>query len=157
MKKKTQAIDPTLTLAGLARAYLDFIEKDGKSVSTCFAYCQELKIAASELGGETLVASLTAADIARFNNCKRVTKLKSGRPKSQLSIDKTRRVLRLALAYGEQFGLIAKSPIAAKADAETDATPAPTPAKKARKSRVVVEEREPVEAPPEAAPVETAA
>ena len=142
-RKKTIAADPNLTLAQLSQAYLDFIEKDGKSVGTCFSYCMELKLAHSELGAETLVSAITADDITKFNNCKRVTKLKSGKPKSQLSIDKTRRVLRLALAHAEQSGLIEKSPIPAKVTEDT-----PAPEKKRRGAKVI-------EAAP--APVETAA
>jgi hypothetical protein len=67
-----------------------------------------------------------------------------------LSIDKTRRVLRLALAFGEQHGLIEKSPIAAKVE-RVEPEP-PTPPKRTRKARVVVEEHAPVEAPAEPAP-----
>ena len=153
MSKKTSKTNPNLTLEQLSRAYLDAIEKDGKSVGTCFSYLMELKVATSELGAETLVSTLTAQQIEKFNNSKRVTKLKSGKPKSQLSIDKTRRVLRLALAWAEQSGLIEKSPIPAKANATGEAPTAP--AKTKRKARVVVEERAPVvEAPSETANAE---
>ena len=150
-KKIKKQLDPNLTLAQLSQAYLDFIEKDGKSVGTCFSYCMELKTAMSELGAETLVATLTADDIKKFNNSKRVTKLKSGKPKSQLSVDKTRRVLRLALAHAEQSGLIAASPIPAKASATSDAPPAP---EKKRRGAKVVEAAPALEEP---APVESAA
>lgn len=143
-KKKTINADPNLTLEQLSRAYLDHIEKDGKSVGTCFSYLMELKTAMGELGAETLVASLTAEDIDRFNKCKRVTKLaKSGKPKSQLSIDKTRRVLRLALAWAAQSGLIASSPIPAKGEATSAEVEAAAPAKKPRKARVVADEPAP--------------
>jgi hypothetical protein len=151
MAKTKKSIDPNLTLEQLSRAYLDHIEKDGKSVGTCFSYLMELKVATSELGAGTLVSALTAEAIDKFNKSRRVTRLKSGKPKSQLSIDKTRRVLRLALAFGEQHGLIERSPISAKVEREEP------PAKKPRKPRVVVEEPAPVEAQPTDATVEQTA
>jgi hypothetical protein len=138
-KTTTVSIDPSLTLVQLASKYVEHMEQEGKSAGTIFSYGMELKVAEGELGAETQIASLTAEDIARFNKCKRVTKLKSGKPKSQLSIDKTRRVLRLALAWAAQIGLIAASPIPAKNKPEK--SDAPAPAKKTRKTRVVVEER----------------
>lgn len=39
----------------------------------------------------------------------RVMKTRSGRPKSPLSIDKTRRVVRQALVWAEGAGLVAKA------------------------------------------------
>jgi hypothetical protein len=158
-KTTTASIDPSLTLVQLASKYVEHMEQDGKSLGTCFSYSMELKAAQNELGAETPIASLTAEAIEKFNKSKRVTRLKSGKPKSQLSIDKTRRVLRLALAWAAQSGLIAASPIPAKNEPEK--SDAPAPAKKTRKTRGVVEERAPVaetvEPPAEPVVAETAA
>ena len=60
------------------------------------------------LGAGTLMNSLSADAIAQFNASERVTTVKSGKPKSQLSIDKTRRVLRQALAWAHEAGLVAE-------------------------------------------------
>ena len=141
-KKNSNAsatIDPNLTLAELSAKYLEHMEHDGKSIGTCFSYAMELKTAQNELGPDTLVSEITSADVERFNACDRVMKLKSGKPKAEPSFLKTQRVLRLALNWAAQAGLIASSPIPAKAERVDAPAPEPTPAKNVRKSRVVVE------------------
>jgi len=65
----------------------------------------------------TPIADITPEKVHAFFTSKRVTKLRSGRNKSQLSIDKTRRVLRLALVWAEDSGVIAKAPLPEPANA----------------------------------------
>jgi hypothetical protein len=104
-KKKTTA--PTgLTLADLSERYLRHMEEEGKTPGTCASYAMELKVARDELGAETLVADLTADRILAFNESARVMLLRGGRPKAKPSVDKTRRVLRLALAWATEAGLV---------------------------------------------------
>jgi hypothetical protein len=136
-KNASSNLRPELTLAELSEKYLDHMEREGKSAGTCFSYGMELKAAQGELGAETLVGMLTTDDVEKFNNSTRVTKLKSGRPKSQLSIDKTRRVLRLALTWAAQKGWIERSPIPTKGDGDAPETPAPTKGKGGRKAKVI--------------------
>ena len=111
--KKKRATTPsgTATLADLAAAYLAHMESEGKSDGTIASYKMELKAAMAELGEETPLADLTPEKVEGFFKSKRVTKLRSGKNKSQLSIDKTRRVLRLALVWAENSGVIAKAPL----------------------------------------------
>jgi hypothetical protein len=163
-KRKTNAsatIDPKLTLATLAERYLEHMEQDGKSVGTCFSYTMELKSAIAEIGGDTLVAEITPHLIEKFNACDRVMLLKSGKPKAQPSIDKTRRVIRLALTWAAQTGLIASAPYATKnaeeaneatSDAPT-ADAAPAKAGKGAKGRKGAKRTEP-EAGTTAEPIE---
>ena len=99
------------TLTDLAAAYAVQMESDGKSNGTIASYGMELKLAQDELGADTLLSDLTPERVGEFFTCKRVTKLRSGKAKSQLSIDKTRRVLRLALVWAEERGIIARAPI----------------------------------------------
>jgi hypothetical protein len=99
------------TLADLAAAYATQMENDGKSAGTIASYSMELKLAQDELGAETPLADLTPAKVQAFFESKRVTKLRSGKQKSQLSIDKTRRVLRLTLVWAAERGIIEKAPI----------------------------------------------
>jgi hypothetical protein len=87
------------------------MKNDGKSAGTIASYSMELRLAQDELGAETVLSDLTPERVAEFFNSKRVTKLRSGKNKSQLSIDKTRRVLRLALVWAAERGIIAKAPI----------------------------------------------
>jgi hypothetical protein len=102
-KKKNVA---GITLTDLSERYLRHMEEEGKTPGTCASYAMELKVARDELGAETLVADLTADRIQAFNECPRVTLLRSGRPKAKPSVDKTRRVIRLALAWATEAGLV---------------------------------------------------
>lgn len=123
--KKTASI----TLAELTTRYTAHMEDAGKSRGTVFSYESELRLAQRELGADLSIGAISREDIERFNACPRVTILKSGRPKSQLSIDKTRRVLRLALKWAADTKLIDVSP------AEPVEEPAPTTEKRAKKSK----------------------
>jgi hypothetical protein len=105
-KKKTTTGILGLTLADLSERYLAHMEEEGETPGTCASYATELKVARDELGAETLVADLTPKRIQVFNESARVTLLRSGRPKAKPSADKTRRVIRLALAWATEAGLL---------------------------------------------------
>lgn len=149
MSKKTkQPSLPRIPLSDLSERYLHHMETEGRSRGTVFSYSMELGAAQKELGAETPIAEITRADVIRFNESPRVTLLRSGKPKSQLSIDKTRRVLRLALGFAVQTGLLASSPaedyVATKKDepAITKSEPAPEPTKKRRSKKEAPETSE---------------
>ena len=101
----------TTTLADLAAGYIKALEKDGRSPATCFSYAMELRTACSVLGEKTKLSALTPKKVGTFNECDRVTKLKSGREKSPLSISKSRRVLRLALCFAVEQGWLERAPL----------------------------------------------
>ena len=115
-KSAAKTIETNLSLAELSTRYIAQMEERGKSAGTCFSYMMELRLAQSVLGANTLVSTLTRGAIAEFNTSPRVMTLKSGLAKSQLSIDKTRRVLRLALTWAHASGLLAEPIIDAKKD-----------------------------------------
>jgi hypothetical protein len=117
-KKKAKAPSANATLADIAAGYLAHMEEAGKSDGTISSYRMELKTATSELDDETPIADLTVERVQEFFDSPRVTKLRSGKSKAKPSIDKTRRVLRLALCWAAERGIIAQAPI-----------PEPTPAK----------------------------
>ena len=110
-KKKASKLSGDATLADVSAAYLAHMEDEGKSNGTIASYGMELKTAMGELGEETRVADLTPERVGEFYTSKKVTKLRSGKNKSQLSIDKTRRVLRLALVWAAERGIIGKAPL----------------------------------------------
>ena len=99
------------TLADLCEAYVAYLEEAGKSPGTIFSYTAELKLACSALGRDTLITALTPEDVERYYTSDRVTKLRSGAPKANASVAKTRRVLRLALCYALEQGWIEKVPL----------------------------------------------
>ena len=109
--KKKEAAPGNATLADIAAGYLAHMEEKGNSTGTIASYGMELKTAMAELGEEIRVADLTLERVGEYFASKRVTKLRSGKNKSQLSIDKTRRVLRLALVWALERGIIEFAPL----------------------------------------------
>jgi hypothetical protein len=110
-KKAAKLPSGNATLADIAAGYLAHMEEAGKSDGTVSSYRMELKTARDELGEATPIAEITVERVHEYFTSKRVTKLRSGKNKSQLSIDKTRRVLRLALVWAAERGIIATAPI----------------------------------------------
>ena len=100
---------PTLTDA--AASYLAGLDADGAGDGTLSSYEAELKMAMKYLGADTLLADLTVKKVEKFYLSDAVTKTRTGKVKSQLTIDKTRRVLRLALHWAADKGMIETAPI----------------------------------------------
>ncbi|MBL8800453.1 MAG: hypothetical protein JNN27_00535 [Planctomycetes bacterium] len=140
--KISTTTNPDLTLSSLCEAYLASLAERGQSEGTIFSYRMELATARAELGADTKVADLTAERIAEFNVCDRVMRKKSGKPKAEPSFLKTRRTLRLCLAFAEQSGLIAKSPVDARKDVLPVGAPE-KPKKGKRRGALVLEVSQP--------------
>jgi site-specific recombinase XerD len=111
---------PTWSLTECALAYLESLKTARKSESTISAYAADLDLATQVLGAETPIGAISIEDVTRFNGSEVVLKTKSGRAKAQPTIDRSRRVLRLALVYAEQQGAIETVPIEAKPRAKKD-------------------------------------
>ncbi len=99
------------TLADVVAGYLEHLEQRGSSESTISGYRAELKAAARTLGEDTLISSITVEHVERYFESDAVTKTRAGRPRSTRTIDRSRRVLRLALWWAEETKLISKAPI----------------------------------------------
>jgi hypothetical protein len=109
----TVAHRPTgLTLAALADAYINALGTVGKGLGTQLSYRLDLSVALKALGEETRLDELTEEKVTAFFESATVTKTRTGNPKAQVSIDKTRRVFRQALAYAVKEGHIATTPVA---------------------------------------------
>jgi hypothetical protein len=100
-----------VTLADLAERYVAQMERKGNAAGTISSYGMELKTAIAALGADTPIAMITPSKVTEYFGSDRVTKLRSGKAKSQLSIDKTRRVLRLALVWAVDAKLLKKAPL----------------------------------------------
>jgi hypothetical protein len=109
--RPSQPSEPDMTVTRLAAAYLGHLQDMGKSLATQFSYSMDLGIAKKELGGETRIEDLTLEKVAAFFESPAVTMRKNGKPKTKVTIDKTRRVFRMALAWAEEENLIAKAPL----------------------------------------------
>ena len=108
-KKKTAPTAPTLL--DLAEAYVQSLEKAGKSSGTQFSYMMDLKLALAEMGEATPISEITPERVAAFFECERVTRTRGGLPKSEITIKKTARVLRFALEYAVQQGWLESAPL----------------------------------------------
>jgi hypothetical protein len=76
-KTKKPPFIPRISLGDLGDRYIHHLEVAGVAVDTVRAYAIELDTAYRELGVETPIAEITRADIERFNECKRVTRLRA--------------------------------------------------------------------------------
>ena len=99
------------TLADVVTGYLAHLEAKGTAMMTRASYDADLKVALGALGEKTKLTALTARKVQNFFESDVVTKTKIGKAKAKPTIDKTRRVLRLALVWGAEQGWITEAPI----------------------------------------------
>lgn len=99
------------TLKAVFDAYLDALEARGAGCGTISSYGLELGIALRELGASRPVAEVTVEEIAAYFEGPVVTRTRSDVPKARSSIAKTRRVVRLALVWAQEAGLVEVAPL----------------------------------------------
>lgn len=102
---KPQVVHARTSLAGVSAAYVAHLVAT-KSAATASSYRGDLAFACRALGGDTLCSDLTARKVKAYFTSEAVTKGRDGKPKSPISIAKTRRVLRLALEWAAAQKLI---------------------------------------------------
>jgi hypothetical protein len=96
-----------LPMACLADLFLGDLEQAGKSRGTVFGYSIDLALAIKYFGGKEAPATvITPKSVAAFFESDAVTKTRTGKPKAKPTIDKTRRVLRQVLVWGEEKGYL---------------------------------------------------
>jgi len=101
------------TLADAAKGYLAQLESEGRSNTTIAGYTAELRLAAKHLGDDVLLCELTPAKVQAFFESPKVNKTRSGRKKAMPGVLKTRRVLRQALVWAQENGMVEAAPIPA--------------------------------------------
>jgi hypothetical protein len=101
------------SLRAIGDGWLASLRAAGHTPSTISSYGNDLEIAYEHLGQDTAAGTITEKQIAAFNASKGVVKTRTGKPKAQPTILKTRRALRLALIWAEQKGLIKRAPYSA--------------------------------------------
>jgi hypothetical protein len=109
--KKAKASTDDITLEDLAIRYMQHLEDSGRSAGTCFSYRLELVVALEQLGKDTLLRDLTPERVLDYFVSDRVTKTRTGVLKARPTVDKCRRVLRMALQWAEDSGLTAHAPL----------------------------------------------
>jgi hypothetical protein len=111
-RRNAKRPEPTRALADIFAGYLTSLDERGSSSGTIASYRMELDLAAKALGADTAVSALTDAQVAAFFESDPVTRKRNGKPKSPLSIDKTRRVLRQALVWAGHADLVPTAEVA---------------------------------------------
>ncbi len=99
------------TLANAATGFLAAIEAEGASEATIAGYRRELAVAMAHFGEGKLLALIQPHEVQRFYECPAVMVARDGSPKAKPSFDRTRRVLRLALCWAVEQGLIESAPL----------------------------------------------
>lgn len=107
----TEAPIANLTLEELCGRYLASLDNAGAGTGTIASYGAELNVAMNSLGKDTLASALTTEQIGAYFASEIVTKTRSGKPKAKPTIDKSRRVLRQTLMFGEREKLIERAPL----------------------------------------------
>jgi len=100
-----------MTLAQLADSYLHHLEAVGKSEGTVRSYRGDLNVALRVLGAETKVSDLTEKKVRGFFESDAVTKKRDGKPRNPITVAKQRRVLRLAVEWLVEVGVLKAAPI----------------------------------------------
>jgi hypothetical protein len=127
-----------ITFGQLAESYLQYLEAIGKSRGTVFSYGIEMKTAVKHFGADTEAASLTTPKVKAYFESDAVTKTRKGARKNQLTIDKTRRIFRVAVEWLVEAGVLKTTPIPdlkAEGAAVPKATPKRTSAKATPKAK----------------------
>lgn len=101
------------TLADAAKGFLEKLEADGASESTVSGYRRELNVAMDHFGEAKLLALIQPHEVQAYFECPAVMVARNGSPKAQPSYDRTRRVLRLALCWAVEHGLLETAPLPA--------------------------------------------
>lgn len=100
-----------LPFADVAERFLQHLEATGKSRATVFSYSIDLGAATRAFGADTDIQAISEAQVTEFFASHQVTKTRSGKAKSQLTVEKTRRVTRQIFTWAAEEGLIPTSPI----------------------------------------------
>ncbi len=100
-----------VTMAALAEGYIAHLEAKGTSIMTRASYENDLKLALRELGERTKLTALSKKRVENYFESNAVCQTRTGRAKAAPTIAKTRRVLRLALVWAQEQGLVAEAPI----------------------------------------------
>ena len=108
---KTNTTQPA-TLGELSEAYLAHLKEQGKKERTLFTYGMDLRDVNGFFGEDKKLTTLRPADFGRFLKSDTLLKLKTGKPKSDITIKKTVRVMRMMLVWAVETGVLTKLPLA---------------------------------------------
>lgn len=96
----------------LGATWLRYLEANGARATTVAGYGRDLALAYRVLGEDAPPRLIDGDEIAKFEASDACTIKRNGKPRAKPSVDRTRRVLRLALTWAHAAGRIAANPYA---------------------------------------------
>ena len=130
----------TTTLKDACEAYIGHMKEKGQSTSTLGTIQRTLALLVEEMGENKEVGKILTVHVDKFFKSERATQQpgKDGlKPRAQASILQIRRIVRMALVYWHEQGLISKVPVPGddkrligkaekRAKAQTEDAPSPS-------------------------------
>ena len=101
----------TETLHEAARGYLEHLKGEGKKERTLYTYGKDLEQIEAFFGASRKLTGILAPHVGKFFRSDALLKLPSGKERSQPTVEKTKRVLRMLLVWAHETGRIDKLPL----------------------------------------------
>ncbi len=102
---------PEKTLGEGLREYLEHLRSQGKSERTLYTYTKDAEQIETYFGSEKKLAAILTMHVAGFLKSDALLKLPNSKERSEPTVRKTVRVLRMFLFWAKQQGYIQKLPI----------------------------------------------
>ena len=90
----------------LARGYLKHLTRQGKKERTLYTYGKDLEQNEAFFGASRKLTGILAPHVGKFFRSDALLKLPSGKERSQPTVEKTKRVLRMFLIWAQETGQI---------------------------------------------------
>ncbi len=101
----------TDTLHEAARGYLEHLKGEGKKERTLYTYGKDFEQIEAFFGASRKLAGILAPHVGKFFRSDALLKLPSGKERSRLTVEKTKRVLRMFLVWSHETCRIDKLPL----------------------------------------------
>jgi hypothetical protein len=101
----------TETLHQATQAYLEHLRSQGKKERTLYTYGKDFEQIEGFFGSERKLSAILTPHVGKFFKSDALLKLPSGRERSQPTVEKTKRVLRMFLIWARETGRIDKLPL----------------------------------------------
>ena len=94
-----------------AAKFMESLKADGKKDSTVYRYNMDLELVVGFFGPDNEIGKVMPARVGLFLKSPALLEMKSGKPKSKATIDRTIRAMRQFFDYCVSEGIIDKSPM----------------------------------------------
>ena len=99
------------TLHDAAQEYLEHLKSQGKSEPTLYTYGKDFEQIEEYFGVDKKLAAILTPHISGFLKSDALLKMRGGKNRSEVTVKKTIRVLRMFLVWAQDQGYITKLPL----------------------------------------------